>query len=70
MSDSDDKMLEHAVGAGVSFLLGGPVGVAIYAAHSAYNVHKHGDLTKRDGGNWLETGFRSGSDGGSLDKFK
>lgn len=64
----DDTTTEHAVGAGVSFFFGGPIGLALYAGYTAYRFNKkdeNGDVKSTD---WIGAGFKCGSTGKPFDK--
>lgn len=63
-----DKMTEHAVGAGISFLLGGPIGAIIYMGSTLPKLVNEGKDNGNSDTNYLKEGFRSGSIGDKLPK--
>lgn len=63
-----DKTTEHAVGAGVSFLFGGPIGLAVYAGYTAYRLNKKDENGNTKPTDWISAGSKCGFVGKPFDK--
>lgn len=60
--------IDHAVGAGASFLFGGPVGLALYAGYTVYRLNKKDENGNTEPTDWINAGFKCGSTGKPFDK--